>query len=51
MTADGGDRVLVMGATNRPQELDEAVLRRFVKRVYVTMPDVEVRVKHTNRGN
>lgn len=38
------ERVLVMGATNRPQELDEAVLRRFAKRVYVALPTEETRL-------
>lgn len=37
------ERVLVMAATNRPQELDEAALRRFSKRVYVTLPDSSTR--------
>ncbi|KAM4694758.1 spastin-like isoform 2-T2 [Discoglossus pictus] len=42
--SSGDDRVLVMGATNRPQELDDAVLRRFTKRVYVSLPNEETRL-------
>ncbi|XP_072188899.1 spastin isoform X3 [Excalfactoria chinensis] len=41
--SSGEDRILVMGATNRPQELDDAVLRRFTKRVYVSLPNEETR--------
>lgn len=36
-------RVLVIGATNLPNELDLAALRRFNKLVYVGMPDKDCR--------
>jgi len=45
MTTASAERIVVVAATNRPQELDDAALRRFTKRVYVRMPDVETRTK------
>lgn len=37
------DRILVVGATNRPQEIDEAARRRFVKRLYIPLPSAAAR--------
>jgi len=37
------DRLLVIGATNRPQELDEAARRRMQKRLYIPLPDGSAR--------
>lgn len=32
-------RILIIGATNRPNDLDEAVRRRLVKRLYIPLPN------------
>lgn len=41
----GSERVVVVGATNRPQEIDDAVRRRLVKRwVLISLLYVKIRV-------
>lgn len=37
--ASSSERIVVIGATNRPQELDDAIRRRLVKRIYIPLPD------------
>eukprot|EP00798_Chlamydomonas_sp_ICE-L_P019919 gene19919-26623_t len=43
-TSDSADkRVLLIGATNRPEELDEAARRRMPKQLYIPLPCEEAR--------
>ncbi|XP_074661528.1 vacuolar protein sorting-associated protein 4-like [Tubulanus polymorphus] len=41
----GGDTVFLLCATNCPWELDSAFIRRFQKRIYVSLPNREARIQ------
>ena len=47
--SDQDAQVVIVGATNRPEELDEAARRRFVKRLYIPLPGIEGRLQLLHR--
>lgn len=40
---NSNEQVLLIGATNRPQDLDEAARRRLTNRLYIPLPSAEAR--------
>ena len=44
-TNDNDHRVLIIGATNRVQDLDAAILRRMPTRYHIPLPNLNQRIK------
>ncbi|MCK5409292.1 MAG: AAA family ATPase, partial [Candidatus Heimdallarchaeota archaeon] len=47
------DRIVTVGATNLPEAIDGAFRRRFERRIYIPLPDIEAReaiYKYNTRG-
>jgi len=42
--ATGSSRIVVLGATNRPNDIDPAILRRMPKRIPVGLPNLQQRI-------
>ncbi|NOX71601.1 MAG: ATP-binding protein [Candidatus Micrarchaeota archaeon] len=43
--SDKNSKVIVIAATNRPWDLDDAILSRFQKKIYVPLPDEKSRAR------
>jgi SpoVK/Ycf46/Vps4 family AAA+-type ATPase len=42
-STNSDDKILVIGATNLPNQLDKAALRRFTKKVLIDLPDTKAK--------
>ncbi|XP_052894134.1 outer mitochondrial transmembrane helix translocase-like isoform X1 [Anopheles moucheti] len=45
LNTDSESTIIVMGATNRPQDLDKAILRRMPSQFHISLPTEEQRLK------
>ncbi|GAB2254774.1 hypothetical protein Droror1_Dr00022583 [Drosera rotundifolia] len=45
LSSKDNQRILILSATNRPFVLDDAVIRRLLRRIYMDLPDTENRMK------
>lgn len=45
LNTNNGSTVIVMGATNRPQDLDKAILRRMPAQFHIALPSTEQRLE------